>query len=156
MKNLLIFLLAIFLVSCGPAPKHHHYKEKVHCYKVYNSHSNDDNIWIYYYVLLMDNNSCYYTTSSRIISDFSETIWQLAKENPMEKINEEIELPEEELALENLPEEMQEEIDNNPDEFNEATSDEINVEGETSTEADADVDAGDSGGDAGDGGGGDD
>jgi len=140
-------------MSTGHKHKHH-YKEKVHCYKAHKSNvdTNMDDIWIYYYVILMSDNSCYCTTSPNSISDFSKSTWTSAKENPMKEVENEEELPEQELSLEELPEEIQGEMETNPEEFDEATP-ETEVDAETSTDA-SDAEGGD-GGDAGDSGGGD-
>lgn len=157
MKKLLFFFCLIFLISCmSTGHKHkHHYKEKVHCYKVHKSNVDTDDTWIYYYIILMNNNSYYYTTSSSSISDFSKSTWTQAKENPMDEINGEEELPKQELSSEELPEEIQGQMEANPEEFNEATPEtEVDAtESETSTDA-SDAEGGD-GGDTGDSGGGD-
>ena len=149
----MIFCL-LFFVSCvynvNNKHKHQkHFKEKVHCYKVHevNTDGTDNSdVWLYYYVILMSDNSCYYYTSPTSISDFSKTNWISAKENPIEEIKDEVELPEEEITSEELPETIQSEMDTNPNEFEEATPEtEIDVE-TPDIDVDVDVDAGDGGG----------
>ena len=163
MKKLIYFFCLIFLISCMSNGNHihrHQYKEKIHCYKVLSNHNDGliyyySNDWIYYYVILMNNNSCYYATSSTPISNFSKLNWESAKENPIKEIKGEEELPEEEINSGELSETIQEEMNTNPSEFDEATP-ETSVDAESSTDASESDAGGDSGGgDSGGDGGGD-
>jgi hypothetical protein len=82
--TLLIGMLALALCSCDQRyPKTQPSKHKVHCYRAFDTSSND---WLYYYVIFDNSiNRYYYTsspTSSAPLTDFRSTNWTVNTTKP--------------------------------------------------------------------------
>lgn len=140
-KMLFIFaLLAIALVSCESGPS----RVKVHSYKTDSEEAElagEIAEEIFWYLIQVNDGSCYYTTSSTQLTSFSGVNWTQSGQTPKELENQE-ETEELEVDMDEIDADIQEDIENEPDSFEEA-------------ESESDSDSGDSDGGGGDSGGGD-
>lgn len=168
MKKLIAIFLLISLFGCEQRCNHKKgYKQNVKCYKTHSVDNTGNDIWLYYYLFASSNNQNYYYYSSPTpITSYSGVNWQTSNVNPVSAYDEkQIEqMPEQEVAVQDMNPEMQEQMTENPENFEGMTQDEMgdyeggteNSSDNSSSDAGSDAGSSDGGGDSGggDGGGG--
>ena len=161
-KIAILILLSFALFSCENHSGHRTPKSiKVKCYKQHNTTADEDetNDWIFWYIIENMDGGCSYYSSSTPVTNFSSVSWTKSQSLP-EELNDKENLeqqPEEEIAVNDLSQEMQAEIDATPDNFGGMTYDEMGDYENSTQEGDNSTDGGNDGGSdgGGDSGGGD-
>lgn len=150
---LITLILSVALISCNHK---RHYKQKVQCYKTHSVDNTGNDMLLYYYLFWGQNNqSCYFYSSPTPIVSYSTISWQTSTVSPIASMGKEQveELPEQEVSSQGMNQEMQQEMESNPENFEGMTQDEMgDFEGGNTDSGASDSGSGDSGG--GDGGGG--
>jgi len=117
MKKLLL-IICLFAVTLSSCDKRHT-KHNVTSYKEHRINDAGLEELIYWYVILSDNNTYYYYSSPTPVSNYSSISWSKSSENPLSNVSEsELDkLAEETVTEQELSQDMQQEIDENPDNF---------------------------------------
>lgn len=133
------------MVACGSpakrqsAKKHH---GSITCYRQHSMSDNGLDTWLFLYIMTMDNGRYYYYTSPTQISSFAynNVSWQKSENNPVDNIGkdeiEQIEL--DQKQQQQLSDQVQEKMDENPEYFEGMTQDEMGDYEGTSTSGDED------------------
>lgn len=124
MKKLFAFLLIIALFSCT----HHSHKQKIECYRQHTVDDNGNDAWLYWYILgTLNSSNSYYYSSSSPISDYSSVSWNQSTPANTPNLQDQTFEPMPEQVVENqdLSTEMQQEINDNPENFGGMTQDEM-------------------------------
>lgn len=125
MKKLLL-LLTCTLLLFGCAEKQRHYKEKVQCYKTHSVDGSGNDVWLYYY-LFMGSNNYYYYNSTTPVTDFSNASWQTSTTSPVNTADAQNveQMPEQVVSTQEMPADIQQEMESNPENFGGMTADEM-------------------------------
>ncbi len=152
MKNIITIILLSIFISCNHKPKG--LKDvKVHTYKQHSTVVDNDptNDWIFWYIIFGNNNSCYYYSSPSYATNYSGASWISSPSVPLSINNNNPnspdveELTEQNIQINELPQEIQTEIDQSPDNFEGSTNEDVGADDGVS-DGDSDTGSGDSGG----------